>query len=829
MSTVTLALRMLRREWRGGELWALALALTIAVTAIAAVGVFAGRIDRGLTLQAGELLAGDLAVRSPRPIPRELEVKAREQGLASARTMSFASVLNRDGAVRLVAVKAVTPTYPLRGRLWVADAPFAGGAPTDRVPAPGQAWIDSRLAAELQLRPGDIVELGRQPLTVTAVLTREPDRSGEFFNVAPRLLINMEDVAATGLVEAGSRVRHQLLLAGDPDAIARFRQWAAPRLEPPVELAGLEEARPELRAALERGRRFLGLAALVAVLVAAVAVAIAARRYSVRRLDGVAVLRCLGAEQRTLVRLHLIQLTVLALAAAGVGILLALGAQAVLSHLLSGLIGGRLPAPDWRSATPALATGLLLAYAFALPPLLALRQVSPARVLRRELAAPTPSAWLVYGLALACVALLAVWQAGDLRLAGLFLAGVALAVALLGASARALLALLRPLRRRVGVDWRFGLANLTRRPRTSTAQILGFGLGIMALLLLTVVRGDLLHDWRTRLPPDAPNHFAINIHGHQLQALQQWFRQRDRSPPELYPMVRGRLVAIDGEPVRGEDFRDPRARRLATREFNLSWSARPQPDNRVVAGRWWSPSEHGEALLSVEAGIAETLGIEIGDRLTYRIAGEDLNARVVNLRSVEWESFHPNFFVIAPPGLLDAYPATWISSFRLESGEKPLLSELVAAFPNVTIIDVQAVMEQVRRIMDRVSLAVEYVFGFTLLAGLVVLYAAVQATRDERLQESALLRALGAGRRRLLAGLAGEFVTIGLLAGLLAALGATALAWVLAAELLEIPFTLRPSWWLIGALAGGIGVGLAGTLGARSVLRVPPMEVLRRF
>lgn len=829
MIWLTLARRMAHREWRGGELWALLLAVAVAVAALSSVGLFAGRIDRGLTLQAGELMAADLLVHSPQPIPAALQRHAAALGLASARTVGFASVLSRNEQVQLVAVKAVTAGYPLRGQLWVAEQAFQSGAAIDAIPAPGEAWIDSRLASQLALQVGDTVTLGERTLRVAAILTREPDRAGEFFNVAPRLLMHWDDVGSTGLIDTGSRVSHQLLLAGDAGAVARFRGWADGRVEPPMELRGVEQARPELRAALDRGRRFLGLAALVAALVSAVAVGIAARRYGARHLDGAAVLRCLGARQRTIVALHLAQLTWAALLATSAGLVLGLGAQALLGELLAGMVGGRLPAPDWRAALPALTTGPLLMYAFALPPLLSLRRASPARVLRRDLPAPTPSAWSVYGLGLGCVVLLAFWQAGDARLAALFLGGAALMVVVLGAGAWLLLRLLHPLRRRVGVAWRFGLANVTRRPRTSTVQIVGFGLGIMALLLLTVIRGDLLTDWRTRLPADAPNHFAINIHGYQLQELEAWFRQRDRSPPTLYPMVRGRLIAVDGKPLRGEDFADPRARRLATREFNLSWSAQPHPDNRVVAGRWWERDQHGQALLSVEQEIARTLGIQVGDRLTYRIAGEDLEARVTNLRSVEWESLHPNFFVVAPPGLLDAYPATWISSFRLEAGEKPLLAELVGAFPNITVIDVQAVMEQVRRIMDRVALAVEYVFGFTLLAGLMVLYAATQATRDERLQESALLRALGARRGRLLAGLAGEFVTIGLLAGLLAALGATAVAYVIATTVLEMPFTLRPEWWLIGTVAGGLGVGLAGILGVRSVLKVPPLEVLRRF
>ncbi len=456
-----------------------------------------------------------------------------------------------------------------------------------------------------------------------------------------------------------------------------------------------------------------------------------------------------------------------------------------------------------------------------------LGRVPPIRVLRRDVDPVPPGVVAAYGSAMAAMAALTLWQAADLELASAVLAGSVATLAVLAAGAWLLVRAFSGLRHGAGATWRFGLAGLARRAGGTTAQVLAFGLGIMALLLLTLIRGDLLEDWHGRLPPGAPNQFAINIQTQQLPGIRAFFRERGREAPGLYPMVRGRLVAIDGRPVEPEGYPDGRARRLVAREFNLTWLERPQSGNRVVAGRWWSKDAGERHVLSVERGIAETLDIGLGDTLTYRIAGRELRAKVTSLRHVEWETFRPNFFVAAPPGLLDDFPATWICSFHLPAREKDFLSDLVRAFPNVTIIDVEALMGQVRTIMDRVSLAVEYVFGFTLLAGLIVLYSAVQASHDERLREGAILRTLGADRRQLLLGTVAEFSAIGLLAGVLGALGASAAAYVIAEHVLGLAFDLRAGWWLAGMLGGVAGVGLAGTFGTRAVLKYPPLQTLR--
>jgi putative ABC transport system permease protein len=808
MKSVRFSMRNLKREWRSGELRALALAIIVAVTAVSSVGFFANRIQRGLEMQAGELLGADLVVASSNPIPDAWLAEAERQGLRTAQTLTFPSVVLAGDRTQLAAIKAVSRNYPLRGKLKVSNGPYAPGEVTEQLPAAGQVWLDSRLMSVLAIPIGGSVQVGSASFTAARVLTYEPDRGGDFFAIAPRLLMRLGDVPRTQLLQPGSRVKYRLLVAGQPGTLEKFRAWIKPRLTRGEELLGVDDARPELRTALDRGRRFLGLASLVSVLLAGVAVAISARRYADKHLDSSAIMRCLGAEQGFISRLYILQITWLGIGAGAVGCALGYGAQSGLAMILAGILGVALPSPSWLPALVGMLTGLVTLFGFALPPLMRLKRVPPVRVLRRDIGAMPPRLVTVYGSALAAIGALILWQAGELRLAIIFLLGILGTVLILGTCAWLLIRAVSGLRHRVGVAWRFGLANIARRASTSTVHVLGFGLGIMALLLLTLIRNDLLEDWRATLPPEAPNQFAINIQTDQLQPLRSFFQRQGLDKPVLYPMVRGRLIAVNNQPVGPERYENPRAKRLVTREFNLSWAGEPQSDNHVVAGHWWSATDANKHQLSVEQGIAETLGIRLGDRLTYRVAGEDIQATVTSLRSVAWDTFRPNFFVLSPPGLLDSYPATWISSFYLPGTNKDFLSELVREFPNVTVIDVEAVMSQVRTIMDRVALAVEYVFVFTLLAGLVVLYAAI--------------------RRQLLLGIIGEFLSLGLLAGLLGALGATTAGYFIAEHVLDLSFQIRPYWWLLGTLGGGLGIGLAGLLGTRSVLRQPPMQTLRQ-
>ena len=830
MKTLLLALRLLRRDFRAGELRILALAILVAVGGMTAVGFFTDRVQRGMIMQGAELLGADLVLVTSAPARAELVEEARRLHLTTADILTFPSVVLADDRPQLVEVKAVGDGYPLRGSLRSAvdvDAPEQTGRD---IPAPGTVWVEPRLLEVLALAPGGQITLGAAHFKIARVLTFEPDRGGDMFSLGPRVLINRADVARTQLIVPGSRVNYRLLLAGDPQVLASFRAWAEPRLQPGERLLDVRDARPELKSALERAEKFLGLAALVSVLLAGVAVAMATRRYVGRHLDGSALMRCFGATQARVVALYGLQMLVLGVVASLFGALLGLGAQAALATLLAGFLNTSLPAPSLWPLAIGLLVGVVTLLGFAMPPLLRLKSVPPLRVIRRDLG-PMPARMLiVYGTALLAMGLLMFWQVRDLRLT-LIVLGVTLAtLVVLGLVARLLVKGLSTLRAHAGLAWRFGLANIARRPSASVAQILAFGLGIMVLLMMLLVRGDLLAAWQKRLPADAPNHFLINVQPNDVQRLKDFLARADigaNAGPRMFPMVRGRLTHINERPVAGTDYTDERARNLVEREFNLSWSAQLQEDNRVVAGTFWEASVQGSGEWSVEKGLAETLGIKLGDTLTYRILDRELRAPVTSLRSVEWDSFRANFFVLAPPGVLEDFPATWITSFYLSPERRRLAGELVRAFPSVTVIDLETIMTRVRGIMDRVNQSVQVVFLFTLLAGLMVLYAAIQATQDERLRETAILRALGASRARLMGGLLAEFALLGLLAGLLAAFAASAAGWVLAREVFHLSYTVNPMLWLIGPAVGALGIGLFGFLGTRRVLNSPPLASLR--
>jgi putative ABC transport system permease protein len=832
-ASLRLVLRMSRigllRDWRSGELTLLAASVVIAIASATGVGFFTDRLRLAMLTQANALLGGDLAIESSSPLPQAFTDLAADAGLAHAETLGFRSVVSSGEDVQLAELKAVSNHYPLRGRLEIADRPFAPATPVHTIPAPGTVWVEAALLHGLGLAVGDRVGVGALELTIAAVLVFEPDRGGQFFSIAPRLMMNLEDIPAAGLVLPGSRVTYHLLLAGEMRAVERFREAVEPLLALGMKLRDAREARPEVNAALTRAEQFLGLAALISVIVATIAIAACARRYAERHLDNCAIMRCAGAPQGMITLIFSLTLLWLGVLAALIGIPAGFIAQRLLEQIAAGLGAGALPPP---SAWPAL-TGLACATAvlvgFAAPPIARLRQVPPARVLRRELTPPDARSVLPYAATVGLVVLLAPLRHSDAELLLYVVGGCAATVALLALGAAAAVHFLRGLRRQVGVAWQYGFANVARRPLETVIQASALGVGITVLLLLGLVRGDLLESWRRSLPPGAPNHFLINIQPDEVGGIGRFFARHGIPNPGFHPMVRARLTRVNDRPLDIDAYSDPRARRLAEREFNLSWTAELAPDNRVIAGRWWDGDIADPRQFSTEIGIAEDLGFSLGDRLTYRVADQTVIGRITSLRSVEWDSFNVNFFVVSPPGLLEPYPATYISSVYLGDEDQRLLTELVRQFPSVTVIDVDAVMTHVRRIMDQVSLAVEFVFSFTLLAGVMVLLAGIQATRDARIRESAVLRALGASTTTIVKGLAAEFLVLGVIAGSISAVAAAAIGYVLAEYVFEIDYSLNLLLAPAGLGAGVLGVGLAGLIGMRRVLATPPLAALRQY
>ena len=836
---IALALRLLAREWRAGEMRVVLLAVALAVASLTAVRYFADRVELALGTEANTLLAADLALVSDHPIDAAFVREAQARGLRVSQTTTFLSMTLAGERNLLTGIKAVEAGYPLRGDLRIAPELFAADAPTRAVPAPGEAWVDSRLASGLGVKPGDQVEVGAISLRIAAILTFEGERGGNFMALAPRLLLNTDDLPRTGLVQVGSRVVYRLLVAGqgagDQAKVVAFHDWAKPRLGRGEQLEDVRDARPELRQVLDRAQRYLGLAALLTVLLAAAATQMALRRYVQRHFDQFALLRCFGATQRRLFSLYLLQLGALGLLAGVLGSALGWLAQAGMVHLLGDAIRIGLPPPSLLPPVLGVAAGVVLVLAFSLPALLRLARVPALRVLRRDLGAPHASALLAQGAGLAVVAGLLFWQAGELRL-GLIVGGGVLGLMLAAALAIQLLLLPLPwLAQRMPASVRLGLLNLRRRRWETTLQAMALSLGLLALLLLTLVRGDLFDSWRNQAAPGAPNRFVINIQPEQVDAVRQSLTSQGISDVILYPMARARLIRIGDRLVSPDDYADgngdgnddgndnARAKRLVEREFNLSSLSDLPPNNEVVAGRWL-----GQEGFSVEVGLAKTLRINLGDELVFDAGGLPLSGRVTSLRKVEWDSFQVNFFVIAPPGAFKDLPQSFITSFHLPSGRGDVLAKLVSDFPNLTVIDVEQVMGELRSMLDRVSAAVELIFLFSLAVGVLVLLAALYARRDERAREIGLWRTLGASRRRVMLALATEFTALGLIAGGLAAGAASGVAWLLAERVFELPHAASPVVWLAGLGGGWLLVLGAGLLASRGILQAPPMQSLRR-
>ncbi len=823
----SLALRTLAREWRAGDLAVLFLALFVAVAALTGVGFLVDRIDRAMRLQASEVLGADLRLQSPDPVGSNYTDEAMRRGLEHSGVVSTLSVILKADRTQLSNVHAVSTGYPLRGSVRISDTPFGAPSVTRDIPAPGEIWPDSRLMAALDARVGDTVSVGSIELRISRVLISRPDQGSGFVDLAPSLLINEGDLAATELIQPGSRVRYAALFSGNRAAVADFSGWLEEHKTAAERLRDITEASPEIGNAATRAGRFLSLAALAGVLLCAVAIAMTARRYVKRHLDLAALLKTLGATRSTVLIISLAQLVCIALIAALFGALAGFLAQQGLLALLKDMIAADLPPPGWRPLVMGFAAAVLLLTGFALPPMLQLARVPAIRVLRRDIGPPPLASMLAYGPAVLAVALLIFWVTADLMLALGFVVGLAVVLGVLALTGWALVSIVGRLRAGTGLSWRYGAANLARRRAESIVQIVALGLGLSALLLLAIIRGDLIDDWRARLPKDAPNYFFVNISPDEREAFRDLLTGQGAQLSRMLPMLRGRMLTINGEPVAERKFLTPRGEGFATREQNLTWAAEIGPDNKITEGHWFTPEEHGQPLVSVSTDFQESMPLKLGDKLSFDIAGEMIEVTVASFRNVQWDSMQPNFFLMFPPGILEGAAGTWMASAQYRPSNPGDVAEVVRRFPGVSIFDVEDLLGQVRSIVEKAVAAVQSVFLFTLLAGVVVLLAAVQATRDERRYESAMLRTLGASRRTVLAGVLIEFALIGLAAGVVAAAAASTGGYFIATRLLDIPYSPDPLVWAGGALFGAALVCVAGWLATRSALNAPPMQVLR--
>lgn len=824
--TLRLGLRMMRRDARAGELRLLILALLVAVAAVTSVGFLADRVGRALERDAGQMLGADLLLEADEAIPELFHQQARERGLRVSTTMQFPSMAGTADGAQLVSLKAVEPGYPLRGKLRVAETLFGQDTSTQDIPEPGTVWVDGQLLSLLSLNVGDKLDVGDAPFRIARIITYEPDRGMQFVNVAPRVMLRMSDLPATGLVAPGSRIGYALLVAGDADAVQDYSSWLKPALQRGQKLATLESGRPELRRTLDRAQRFLSLVALLAVLISAVAVALAARRFMLRHRDGVAIMRCLGAVQSQVTRMLWLEFVLLGLAASALGCLLGFVVHQGLVSALGTLIDTQLPAAGLTPALQGVTTGILLLLGFALPALAQLRHVPPARVLRRDADGLKMRSVTGYGVGALGFAGLIWWFAGDFRLAAV-VAGGFLGAFLVFAGVTWLCIVMLARVRRAALGFpalRFALAGVVRRRAATITQVCALSIGLMALLLLAMTRSDLIEGWQQTMPADAPNRFLINVQPEQREAVSARLREAGLDTIHLEPMVRGRLIARNDTPIGPDDYDEPRAKRLVDREFNLSYDAGTETPPRIEQGRWLRPDA---AEISLESGLAKTLGLSLGDRLSFDVAGQLLTVEVTSLRKVNWDTMRVNFFAIMSASVLKDMPQSWITSFYLPPEKVALLPALIREFPNLTVFDVGAILTQLQSVLAEVSKAVQLLFIFTLAAGLLVLGAALSATRDERVREAAVLRALGATRRQLARAQRIELLAVGALAGALAATGASGVAWALSSQIFDFTITIKAWPWLAGMAVGMAGAWASGALTLRGVLRTPPLLILR--
>ena len=837
------SLRMTARDWRAGELRFLLIALIVAVSALSAVGFFIDRMRSGLNRDAHQLLGADLLINADYPIPPAWRAEARKRGLVLADTVTFPSMAQagtgEQSMAQLASVKAVSPGYPLRGQLRITTDPTqaaaAKGSKTDATPAPGTVWVDLNILTALRTSVGGTIVVGDKTFTIAQLIASEPDRGPSFANFAPRVMFSLSDLGATGLVDNGSRVTYRLQVAAPSNLegarVGAFEAWIKERIEAErirgVRVESLENGRPEMRNTLDRADRFLSLVGLLSAMLAAVAVAMAARRFMLRHLDACAMLRCLGLTQNQVTVMYLLEFALVGLVGSVLGVLAGFAGHLVLLQLIGSLLTTELPPVSMLPALQGIATGMLLLVGFALPPVLQLRNVPHNRVIRREQSAPQPMALATYGLGVCVFGALLLWQAGDAKLAMLTAGGFLAGFALFALAGWLGLKALRAVRGAIDSQaWRFAVTSLQRRPGATVVQIVSLALGLMALLLLTVVRGDLMTAWRSATPPDAPNRFIINIMPDQKADLAQRLSGAGIKEATLYPMIRGRLTAVNGSAVTAATYPQEDAQRLAEREFNISATRELPPTNEVIAGKWYADGP-GVSEASVEQGIAKTLRLKLGDMLRFDIGGTVVEAKITSLRKLEWGSMRANFFVIINPQAMAQAPQTFMTAFHLPPADAPLTNELARIWPNLTVIDVSGIIGQLQEVLDQVVTAVEFLFSFTLASGVLVLYAALMGSQDERTREAGLLRALGATRKQLSRAQWIEFSLVGGLAGVLAASGAAALGWALATYQFKFAWSFSPVVWLAGLVAGALCAVIGGWLGLRKVLAQPPLQTLR--
>ena len=889
---IGLASRLLWRDWRSGELRLLFLALVMAVTSVSGIALFTDRLEKALLLESANMLAADRVLGSGKVLPDEILNEAQTRGLRTASTLSFTSMAFSDSGNMLVSAKAVSDTYPLRGDVIIADAPFIRGAPIQSGPQPGEVWLESRALPALGLEVGDSVYVGEAELTVCKIIIAEPDRSGGGMvdNAGPRLMLHLDDVAKTNVVQLGSRVSYRFLFAADELlALDEFETWVDAEYEGEYRLRDVRDESEEVSEALSRAESFLLLGSLFAVLLAGVAIALTAKRYSERHYDYVAILKTFGCTSPQIGFIYLWIQALLAIVAVVVGSVLGWGVHHIILRALQTVITVELPAAGFEPFVVGAMTAVICLLSFALPPLLALRETPPLRVLRKDISQQKVGANVPYVFGIGGTIGLVYWYSQDAVLTSVLVVAVASIAILLSGLSFLLLSSSSAVGMRAGSAWKLAMSAARRRRKQNVLQVMVFSVTIMSLLILGLLRTDLIADWQAQLPENTPNHFMMNISQPQIAGIEEFFEENGVQGNAFYPLISARVTKVNGatpDPQEdlnsdaergtlagggGDDAEEESAKgaarvglsvgygqgetnaagagassgkeaseseagdepeegevrgRLSRRQ--VTWAAELPADNRVTGGEWWEATVE-PGFVSIEQDYADWLDIELGDVIEFEINAQTVSAEVSSFRSVRWDNMQPNFFIIFSPGTIDHLGATFLSTALMEREQKILLNELVQRFPTIVVIEIDALIEQIQNIIAQVTSAIELISVLVLVCGALVLLACVNATLDERFYENAILRTLGAGKRLIMTSLLIEFASIGLMAGLVATLGAEASLYYLQEQVFEQEFALHYWVWLAGPLAGMIIIGGLGVNSTRGVVNISPLNVLRRL
>lgn len=821
-----MGLRLLYRDWRGGDITVLLVALVLAVGIVTGLGVFSERLGRAITAQSTSMLGADLVIESPRPLDPELWTLAEAEGLARSHTISFASMVSVDDRFQISTVKVVDGQYPLKGTILVADSAFAEAYEVEERLRPGNVWVDNRLLGALGVKTGSKIELGDIELRIDKVLLNEPEGISTSFALGPRIMMHAADLDAAGVVQAGSRVRHRYSVAGTAAGLSRFREALEPHLLPEHRIYTVKEGQPRVAAAIERAQSYLLLGGSLGVALAGAAIAIAARRHTERHLQNVAVLKTLGASSRQINKIYLQKFVALLLVATLIGFGFGWLMQALIVVLVGALSDVTLESAGLAPYGVGAATGVVCLFAFALPPLWALRRVSPLVALRKDVRTERVGPVTSWMLGLTGLFALMFWYSGSLRLTVAIFAGLLISLVLVSGLAWLLIRSTHYAGSNAGNMWLLASSTLRRRGMENAMQVVVFAITVMLFLVLLVTRTALISEWEQEIPEGTPNHFLINIMPEDLQPLQTWLELRQLQHAGLYPMVRGRLTHINGDVLEQRVAADSAEGTDLDRELGLTSSAQLPSDNKLLQGQWWSPQSE-QKLVSIESQLAASLELELGDLLRFQVASEVFEVELASIRELNWESMRPNFYMIFPPAMLAVYPTTYMTSFYLPAAEKMALNELVEQFPTLTVVEVDAIIKQIRTIIGQVSLAIEAILWVVIACGGLVLIATIQSGMTERYRESSILRTLGAPAKLVLGSITLEFMMLGLIAGLLAAAGAEATSWVLQEQVFRMPWRPHPILWLVGPVFSGVLVTVIGVLASRKAVLTPPVEVLR--